>query len=388
MKVVKLMKKIKVMTVFGTRPEAIKMAPLVLELQKREEIESIVCVTAQHREMLDQVLTLFKIKPDYDLDIMKERQTLTGITSRVIEGLEEVLKEAKPDIVLVHGDTTTTFAGALAAFYSGAKVGHVEAGLRTFDKWSPFPEEMNRRLTGTMTDIHFSPTIRNRENLLREGINPDTIFITGNTVIDALKTTVCDNYEFNDKLLGELLSHNCRKILMTAHRRENLGEPLENITKAARRIVDDFPDVELIYPMHLNPAVREVARKNMGNHPRIHLIEPLEPGDMHNAMARADLILTDSGGLQEEAPSLGKPVLVLRHETERPEAIEAGTARLAGVLEEDIYNMTKTLLSDRSEYDKMAKAVNPYGDGLASKRTVDAIIYMLGEGKRPEDFNI
>ena len=388
MKVVKLMKKIKVMTVFGTRPEAIKMAPLVLELQKREEIESIVCVTAQHREMLDQVLTLFKIKPDYDLDIMKERQTLTGITSRVIEGLEEVLKEAKPDIVLVHGDTTTTFAGALAAFYSGAKVGHVEAGLRTFDKWSPFPEEMNRRLTGAMTDIHFSPTIRNRENLLREGVNPDTIFITGNTVIDALKTTVCDNYEFNDKLLGELLSHNCRKILMTAHRRENLGEPLENITKAARRIVDEFPDVELIYPMHLNPAVREVARKNMGNHPRIHLIEPLEPGDMHNAMARADLILTDSGGLQEEAPSLGKPVLVLRHETERPEAIEAGTARLAGVLEEDIYNMTKTLLSDRSEYDKMAKAVNPYGDGLASKRTVDAIIYMLGEGKRPEDFNI
>ncbi len=388
MKVVKLMNKIKVMTVFGTRPEAIKMAPLVLELQKREEIESIVCVTAQHREMLDQVLTLFKIKPDYDLDIMKERQTLTGITSRVIEGLEEVLKEAKPDIVLVHGDTTTTFAGALAAFYSGAKVGHVEAGLRTFDKWSPFPEEMNRRLTGAMTDIHFSPTIRNRENLLREGVNPDTIFITGNTVIDALKTTVCDNYEFNDKLLGELLSHNCRKILMTAHRRENLGEPLENITKAARRIVDEFPDVELVYPMHLNPAVREVARKNMGNHPRIHLIEPLEPGDMHNAMARADLILTDSGGLQEEAPSLGKPVLVLRHETERPEAIEAGTARLAGVLEEDIYNMTKTLLSDKCEYDKMAKAVNPYGDGLASKRTVDAIIYMLGEGKRPEDFNI
>lgn len=382
------MSKIKVMTVFGTRPEAIKMAPLVLELEKREEIESIVCVTAQHREMLDQVLELFKIKPDFDLDIMKERQTLTGITSRVIEGLEEVLKEAKPDIVLVHGDTTTTFAGALAAFYSGAKVGHVEAGLRTFDKWSPFPEEMNRRLTGVITDIHFSPTKRNRENLLREGVNPDTIFITGNTVIDALKTTVCDNYTFHDKALGEILESDSRKILMTAHRRENLGEPLENITRAARRIVDEFPDIELIYPMHLNPAVREVARKNMGDHPRIHLIEPLEPGDMHNAMARVDIILTDSGGLQEEAPSLGKPVLVLRHETERPEAIEAGTARLAGVEEEDIYNMTKTLLSNKDEYDKMAKAVNPYGDGLASKRTVDAIIHMLGNGTRPEDFNV
>ena len=382
------MKKIKVMTVFGTRPEAIKMAPLVLELQKREEIDSVVCVTAQHREMLDQVLTLFKIKPDYDLDIMKERQTLTGITTRVLEGLSEVMAEVKPDIVLVHGDTTTTFAGALAAFYAGAKVGHVEAGLRTFDKWSPFPEEMNRRLTGAMTDIHFSPTVRNRENLLREGVSEETIFITGNTVIDALKTTVRDDYEFGDKQLGEILEKDSVKILMTAHRRENLGAPLENITNAARRIVEEFPNVELIYPMHLNPAVREVARKNMGNNDRIHLIEPLEPGDMHNAMARVDLILTDSGGLQEEAPSLGKPVLVLRHETERPEAIEAGTAALAGVEEEDIFNMTKTLLTDKKAYEKMAKAVNPYGDGFASKRTVDAIIYMLGSGKRPDDFNV
>ena len=382
------MKKIKVMTVFGTRPEAIKMAPLVLELESREEIESIVCVTAQHREMLDQVLELFNIKPDYDLDIMKERQTLTGITSRVIEGLEEVLKEAKPDIVLVHGDTTTTFAGALAAFYAGAKVGHVEAGLRTYDKWSPFPEEMNRRLTGAITDIHFSPTVRNRENLLREGVSEDTIFITGNTVIDALKTTVKDNYEFHDKGLQEILKSDSVKILMTAHRRENLGEPLENITRAARRIVEDFENVELIYPMHLNPAVREVATKNMGGHPRIHLIDPLEAGDMHNAMSKADIILTDSGGLQEEAPSLGKPVLVLRHETERPEAVEAGTVKLAGVEEEDIYEMTKTLLTDKEAYDKMAKAVNPYGDGQASKRTVDAILYMLGDGKRPEDFNV
>jgi len=382
------MDKIKVMTVFGTRPEAIKMAPLVLELESREEIESIVCVTAQHRQMLDQVLELFKIKPDYDLDIMKERQTLTGITSRVIEGLEEVIKEVKPDIVLVHGDTTTTFAGALAAFYGGAKVGHVEAGLRTYDKWSPFPEEMNRRLTGAMADLHFSPTIKNRENLLKENMNPDDIFITGNTVIDALKTTVRDDYEFENKELNDILANGKKMILMTAHRRENLGQPLENITKAARRIVDEFPDICLVYPMHLNPAVREVARKNMGGHDRIHLIEPLEPGDMHNLMARAHLVLTDSGGLQEEAPSLGKPVLVLRTETERPEAVAAGTAALVGVEEENIYNMTKKLLCDKETYDTMAKAINPYGDGLASKRTVDAIIYKFLGGERPEDLNV
>ena len=379
--------KIKVMTVFGTRPEAIKMAPLVYELEKREEIESIVCVTAQHRQMLDQVLTMFGIKPDYDLDIMKERQTLVGITARAVEGLDRVMSEVKPDIVLVHGDTSTTFAGSLAAFYNHAMIGHVEAGLRTFDKWSPYPEEMNRRLTGVLSDLHFSPTVKNKNNLLAEGVSAENIFITGNTVIDALKTTVSDSYEFKDEKLSQIFSSGSRTILMTAHRRENLGEPLQNITKAVLRIVNEFEDVQLIYPVHLNPAVREVANSVLGNHPRIHLIDPLEVGDMHNAMARSHLILTDSGGLQEEAPSLGKPVLVLRKETERPEAIEAGTVRLAGIDEEKIYSMTKELLTNQSEYDKMSKAVNPYGDGLASERIVSAILYKFGFGKRPSDLN-
>ena len=380
------MKKIKVMTVFGTRPEAIKMAPLVKELESREEINSIVCVTAQHRQMLDQVLELFGITPDYDLDIMKERQTLVGITTRALEGLDRVMAKEKPDIVLVHGDTTTTFVGGLAAFYNGAKVGHVEAGLRTFDKWSPYPEEMNRRLTGRLADMHFSPTPKNRQNLLNEGVSDDDIFITGNTVIDALKTTVSDTYSFHDKNLEKLLSCGKRIILMTAHRRENLGEPLYNITRAVRRIVEEFEDTALIYPVHLNPAVRNVANEILGGHERIHLIDPLEAGDMHNAMARAHIIMTDSGGLQEEAPSLGKPVLVLRRETERPEAVEAGTVRLAGVEEDVIYTMAKELLSSDEEYDKMAKAVNPYGDGLASKRTVDAIIYKFFGGERPQNF--
>ncbi|MBO4898031.1 MAG: UDP-N-acetylglucosamine 2-epimerase (non-hydrolyzing) [Clostridia bacterium] len=379
------MNKITVMTVFGTRPEAIKMAPLVKELEKCDKIKSVVCVTAQHRQMLDQVLELFKITPDYDLDIMKERQTLAGITTRALDGLDKVMAEVKPDIVLVHGDTTTTFAGSVAAFYNGAKVGHVEAGLRTYDKWSPFPEEMNRRLTGAIADLHFSPTIRNKNNLMRENVSEESIFITGNTVIDALKTTVYDNYTFNNKELENILNSGKRIILMTAHRRENLGEPLYNITRAVRRVADQFTDTEVIYPVHLNPAVRSVANEVLGGHDRIHLIDPLEAGDMHNAMARSYLIMTDSGGLQEEAPSLGKPVLVLRRETERPEAVEAGTVRLAGTEEDVIFQMADELLSDKAEYDKMAKAVNPYGDGNACKRIVNAILYTFFGGERPGD---
>ena len=379
------MKQITVMTVFGTRPEAIKMAPLVKELEKSDKINSLVCVTAQHRQMLDQVLSLFKITPDYDLDIMKERQTLAGITTRALNGLDKVMAQVKPDIVLVHGDTTTTFAGSIAAFYNGAKVGHVEAGLRTYDKWSPFPEEMNRRLTGAIADLHFSPTVRNKNNLLRENVPEESIFITGNTVIDALRTTVYDGYKFGDKELEKILDSGKRIILMTAHRRENLGEPLYNITRAVRRIADKFTDTEVIYPVHLNPAVRSVANEVLGGHERIHLIDPLEAGDMHNAMSRSYLIMTDSGGLQEEAPSLGKPVLVLRRETERPEAIEAGTVRLAGTEEDVIFQMASELLSDKASYDKMAKAVNPYGDGHACERIVNAILYTFFGGERPGD---
>ncbi len=364
---------IKVFTVFGTRPEAIKMAPLVLELAAAENIESKVCVTAQHRQMLDQVLEIFGITPDFDLDIMHSGQTLSDITKRVMEGLCEIFKEEKPDIVLVHGDTTTTFAGALAAFYSGISVGHVEAGLRTFDKWSPFPEEINRRLTGVLADLHFSPTKTNRENLLREGVDDAKIFITGNTVIDALKTTVKDTYAFKDSTLAALPWEDKRIILLTAHRRENQGEPMYNIMRAVRRVAEEFEDVEIVYPVHLNPAVRRVANEVLGNVPRVHLIEPLDVEELHNAMHRAYMIMTDSGGLQEEAPSLGKPVLVLRTETERPEAVEAGTVKIAGVSEETIYAMAKELLCDNAVYEKMAKAVNPYGDGNASVRIVEAI---------------
>ncbi|MBR5218770.1 MAG: UDP-N-acetylglucosamine 2-epimerase (non-hydrolyzing) [Clostridia bacterium] len=383
------MNKIKVMTVFGTRPEAIKMAPLVLELEKTEGIESIVCVTAQHRQMLDQVLDFFKIKPDYDLDIMKERQSLTGITTRALTGLDEVIKEAKPDIVLVHGDTTTSFVGALAAFYNQVPVGHVEAGLRTFDKWSPFPEEMNRNLTGRIADLHFSPTASNRQNLLNEAVDDEKIFITGNTVIDAIKTTVKDDYKFETPILEQLSKSDKRLILMTAHRRENLGEPLYNITRAVRRIVDEFPDVEVVYPVHLNPAVRGVANEILGGHDRIHLIDPIEVTELHNAMNISYLVLTDSGGLQEEAPSLGKPVLVMRNETERPEAVAAGTVKIAGVDEDTIYNLTRELLTDKEAYDKMAKAVNPYGDGHASERICQAILYKLAnKGERPTNFTV
>lgn len=365
---------IKVFTVFGTRPEAIKMAPLVLELERTEGIESIVCVTAQHRQMLDQVLEIFGITPDYDLDIMRERQSLAGITKRALEGICEVLEKEKPDIVLVHGDTTTTFAGALAAFYSGVQVGHVEAGLRTYDKWSPFPEEMNRRMTGVLADLHFSPTTANRENLLREGTPEEKIVITGNTVIDALQTTVRENYEFSDPVLRALPWKEKRVILMTAHRRENLGEPMYNIMRAVKRIADEFSDVEVVYPVHLNPAVQSVAKEILGEVENVHLIHPLGVQELHNAMNASYIILTDSGGLQEEAPSLGKPVLVLRTETERPEAVEAGTVKVVGVDEDVIYSEAKKLLLCREEYEKMAKAVNPYGDGLASKRIVQAIL--------------
>jgi len=368
------MKQIKVITVFGTRPEAIKMAPLVKELETRPEIKSVVAVTAQHRDMLDQVLDIFNIKPDYDLNIMKQRQTLTDITSNVLCGLYDVINKEKPDIVLVHGDTTTTFAGALAAFYNQVPVGHIEAGLRTYDKYSPFPEEMNRKMTTAIATLHFAPTVMNKNNLLKENVNEKDIFITGNTVIDALKTTVKDDFVFSDETVNNL-DFSKKVVVVTAHRRENLGEPLRNICRALKRLATDFKEeVQIVYPVHLNPAVREVAFDILGNTENIHLIEPLDVCQLHNLMARSYMILTDSGGLQEEAPSLGKPVLVLRNETERPEAIEAGTVKLAGVIEDDIYLMAKTLLTDSDAYNKMAHAVNPYGDGLASKRSVDAII--------------
>ena len=362
---------IKVMSIFGTRPEAIKMAPLVKELEKREEIESIVCVTAQHREMLDQVLETFEIIPDYDLNIMKQGQTLTDITTRALNGLEEVIKECKPDIVLVHGDTTTTFAGALAAFYSGVAIGHVEAGLRTNDKYSPYPEEMNRQMVDCMTDMYFAPTLVSKENLLKENIEESKIYVTGNTAIDAMATTVKDDYTHPEL---DWIKDNERMILLTAHRRENLGEPMRNIFKAIRRIVDEFENVKVIYPIHLNPKVREVANEVFAGVDRVKLIEPLEVFDFHNFQNKSFIILTDSGGIQEEAPSLGKPVLVLRDTTERPEGIKAGTLKLVGTAEETIYEETKKLLTDKEEYEKMSHASNPYGDGTASKQITDAII--------------
>jgi UDP-N-acetylglucosamine 2-epimerase (non-hydrolysing) len=374
--------KLKIMTIFGTRPEAIKMAPLVLELEKYpEHIQSIVTVTAQHRQMLDQVLDVFKISPDYDLNIMKERQTLAGITVRALEGLDQVMKEVKPDLVLVHGDTTTTFVASLAAFYHQVAVGHVEAGLRTWNKYSPFPEEMNRQLTGVMADLHFAPTKKAYENLVRENKKRESIFITGNTAIDALKTTVSEQYRHPvlDKLNGS------RMILLTAHRRENLGEPMRNMFRAIKRLVNEHEDVQVVYPVHLNPAVREVANEILGNDPRIHLIEPLGVLDFHNFAARAFLILTDSGGVQEEAPSLGVPVLVLRDTTERPEGIEAGTLKLAGTSEETIYRMAFELLNNKESYEKMAKAANPYGDGKASQRIVQAILYHFGRAEQPPE---
>jgi len=361
---------IKVMTIFGTRPEAIKMAPLVKELKSRKEIECIVCVTAQHRQMLDQVLKTFEIVPDYDLDIMKQGQTLSDITARVLAGLESVIQEVKPNIILVHGDTTTTFAGALAAYYNQVDIGHVEAGLRTWNKYSPYPEEMNRQMVGVLADMHFAPTENSKNSLLKEGKKEENIYVTGNTAIDALATTVKTSYS-NPVLEW---AKDSRMILITAHRRENLGEPMRGMFRAIRRVVEEYPDVKAVYPVHLNPKVREVAKDVLGNNESIKLIDPLEVVDFHNFIANSYLILTDSGGIQEEAPSLGKPVLVLRDTTERPEGIAAGTLKLAGTDEETIYRLTKELLEDKEEYAKMSKASNPYGDGKASKRIADAII--------------
>lgn len=380
------MKNIKVMTVFGTRPEAIKMAPLVHALEQNEHTESIVCVTAQHRQMLDQVLDIFNIKPDYDLDIMEQRQTLATITEKSLHGLDTVLEEAKPDIVLVHGDTSTTFAGALAAFYHKIPVGHVEAGLRTYDKYSPFPEEMNRKLVGQIADLHFAPTARNRDNLAREQIT-DGVLVCGNTVVDAIHMTVRDDFAFRDPALQALDFKNDRVVLVTAHRRENYGEPMENICCAIARLSDRYPDVHFVYPVHLSPYVRETAEKFLGGRDRVHLIAPLAVDEMHNLMARCYLIMTDSGGLQEEAPSLGKPVLVLRHETERPEAIEAGTVKLAGIVEDQIFQMACELFDDAQAYEKMAHAVNPYGDGHTCARIVQAIEHHFGlRADAPESF--
>nr|WP_301553622.1 UDP-N-acetylglucosamine 2-epimerase (non-hydrolyzing) [Desulfuribacillus alkaliarsenatis] len=360
----------RVLTVFGTRPEAIKMAPLVKALENDAKICSKVCVTAQHREMLDQVLRLFEIEPDYDLNIMKDRQTLTGVTTRVLSGLEEVLTSEKFDIVLVHGDTTTTMAASLAALYQQVAVGHVEAGLRTYNKYSPFPEEMNRQLTGVVADLHFAPTDTAKQHLLQENKPEKSVYVTGNTVIDALKTTVREQYshEVLDKI-----PKGARMLLVTAHRRENLGEPLENICRAIVSVVEEYEDVHVVYPVHLNPRVRDTVNQFLSGHERIHLIEPLDVLDFHNFMKRSYLILTDSGGLQEEAPSLGKPVLVLRDTTERPEGIEAGTLKLAGTNQEQIYKLTRELLEDKELYLRMSKASNPYGDGYASERIVKAI---------------
>ncbi|WP_318507229.1 non-hydrolyzing UDP-N-acetylglucosamine 2-epimerase [Bacillus sp. T3] len=376
--------KIKVMTVFGTRPEAIKMAPLVKELEKHhKQIESIVTVTAQHREMLDQVLNIFDIVPNYDLNVMKDRQTLIDVTTKCLEGLNKVIQEEKPDIVLVHGDTSTTFVASLAAFYNSTKIGHVEAGLRTRNKYSPYPEEMNRQLTGVLADLHFAPTSQSKENLVSENKNGDFIFITGNTAIDALQTTVKLNY--SHPILEKVGDD--RLVLLTAHRRENTGKPMENMFNAIKRLTEKHNDIQVVYPVHMNPVVREIANRILGKNDRIHLIEPLDVIDFHNFASRAYLILTDSGGVQEEAPSLGVPVLVLRDTTERPEGVEAGTLKLAGTDEETIFRLADELLSNINIHNKMAKASNPYGDGQASKRIVDIILYHFGyKEEKTNDF--
>ena len=372
------MNRIRVMTIFGTRPEAIKMAPLALELSRRPQIDALCCVTAQHRQMLDSVLDIFRLVPDFDLNIMEPRQTLSTITSKCLLGMEEVLEQARPDLVLVHGDTSTTFAGALAAFYHRVPVGHVEAGLRTYDKYSPYPEEMNRRMVSAIADLHFCPTPSNRDNLAREGIEQG-VFLTGNTVIDALQTTVVKDFHFSEGVLNDLDYVNRKVILVTCHRRENYGTPMAHIMTALRRVADAFPDVELVYPVHLSPVVQEAAHQYLDGHPRIHLIAPLAVDEMHNLMARCHLVMTDSGGLQEEAPALGKPVLVLRRETERPEAVAAGTV----TEEEPIFQMASRLLTDPAAYAAMAHAANPYGDGRACGRIADAIEYRFGLRAQP-----
>lgn len=373
------MKKIKLMTVFGTRPEAIKMCPLVLEMQKYPDfIEPIVAVTAQHREMLDQVLQLFAIKPDYDLNIMTAGQTLYDVTGRALAGLKDVSAEAQPDMVLVHGDTTTTFVGALASFYAQIPVGHVEAGLRTGNKFSPYPEEMNRKLTGAIADIHFAPTSTSKNNLLKENIDPAAIVVTGNTVIDALQTTVKANYRFTDSGLQKALAGGKRLILVTTHRRENLGEPMRHVYQALRKVLENHPDVEAIFPVHKNPKVREIVDEELGKLAQVHLIEPLDYEPFANLMAKVDIVLTDSGGIQEEAPALGKPVLVLRDTTERPEAVDAGTVKLVGTAYDDVLRETSLLLDDSKYYQSMAEAANPYGDGRACERIIRKILHENG----------
>lgn len=381
-------KKIKVMTVFGTRPEAIKMAPIVLELQKHPDtITPVVAVTAQHREMLDQVLGLFHITPDYDLNLMAKGQTLFDITTKAMNGLDGVLTKEQPDIVLVHGDTTTTFAGALAAYYHQTTVGHVEAGLRTHNKYSPFPEEMNRKLTGCIADLNFAPTATSEANLLSENVPKESIFVTGNTVIDALHHTVQDDFAFDDELLQNIDFAHKRVILVTTHRRENLGEPMRHVYKALKQLTEEFDDVEIVFPVHKNPKVREVVNEELGGLAKVHLIEPLDYEPFANLMHRAHLILTDSGGVQEEAPALGKPVLVLRDTTERPEAVEAGTVKLIGTDRERVYSEAKRLLTDEAEYRRMAESCNPYGDGEASRRIIQAILYHYGlADSRPDRF--
>ena len=379
------MSKLRIMSVFGTRPEAIKMAPLVKELASRSEIESLCCVTAQHRQMLDSVLDVFSLKPDWDLDIMTPRQTLSTITSKCLLGMDEAIDALKPDMILVHGDTSTTFAGALSAFYHQIPVGHVEAGLRTYDKYSPFPEEMNRKLVSGIAELYFCPTESNRQNLIKEGIGKG-LFVTGNTVIDALKTTVREDYCFATELLNRLDYQGKKVCLVTCHRRENYGEPMKNIMLALRQIAEENRDVELVYPVHLSPVVRDAADQYLRGAPRVHLIDPLPADEMHNLMARCYLVLTDSGGLQEEAPALGRPVLVLRRETERPEAVAAGTVALAGVVQDDIVTMATRLLHDKHAYQRMARAVNPYGDGNACGRIADAILWYFGRGEKPADY--
>ncbi|WP_234122321.1 non-hydrolyzing UDP-N-acetylglucosamine 2-epimerase [Clostridium hydrogenum] len=381
------MKKIKVISIFGTRPEAIKMAPLVKVLKAREEFESKVCVTAQHREMLDQVLALFNIVPDFDLNIMKNKQTLTGITSKVLEGLDYIFSKERPDIVLVHGDTTTTFAASLAAFYQKISVGHVEAGLRTYDKYFPFPEEMNRKLTGAIADLHFAPTEKSKLNLLREGVNEKNIYITGNTAIDAMNHTVQDSYKFSNEKLNDLDYKGKKVIMITAHRRENWGEGIENICKALKKIVEQNTDVELVYLVHLNPIVRDVVYKHLSNVERVHLLEPLDTKETHNLMNKCFMVMTDSGGIQEEAPHLGKPVLVLRGVTERPEGVKAGKVKLVGTDEAQIVSEANKILRNKEEYEKMSNAINPYGDGKASNRIAEAILYHFGISKvKPDEF--
>lgn len=375
------------MTIFGTRPEAIKMAPLILEMQKNPQFECVICCTGQHKEMLAQVLHTFQLEPDFNLQIMKQSQTLADISSAVIAGADKIIRHVQPDLVMVHGDTSTTLAGGLAAFYNKVPVAHIEAGLRSFDLYSPYPEEMNRVAVGRIASLHFAPTESNRQNLSREGITGG-IYVTGNTVIDALHYMVREEYQFVSAALQKINFSRGRWVLMTAHRRENLGEPMENICRAVRRAVEENPELHIVFPVHLNPAVRETVYSILGGHERISLTDPVDVQDMHNLIARCHMVLTDSGGIQEEAPALGKPVLVLRTETERPEAVKAGTVKLVGVREADIFENIQMLLHDEEAYHRMAHAANPYGDGRASERIVQNVLYWAGRAENPVEFTL